>query len=117
MPGTLKKKSFEAIEPVGISVWVDGRMVFVELTDGRVVGFPADRFKILRDAADEELAKVELRLNGFALRWEALDEDITVAGVVAGNFQLPPSDVSSMKESVARYTPRQTRKQRKSGRE
>ena len=26
---------------------------------------------------------------GFALRWETLDEDITVPGVVAGNFELP----------------------------
>ena len=28
-------------------------------------------------------------IEGFALRWEALDEDITVPGVVAGHFQLP----------------------------
>jgi hypothetical protein len=30
-----------------------------------------------------------VELNGFALRWDALDEDLTVAGVVAGRFQLP----------------------------
>ena len=34
--------------------------------------------------------KVVLELNGYALRWEELDEDITVPGVVAGRFQLPP---------------------------
>jgi hypothetical protein len=33
--------------------------------------------------------EVKIRLDGFALRWESLDEDITVPGVVAGNFQLP----------------------------
>jgi len=27
---------------------------------------------------------------GTSLRWESLDEDLTVAGVVAGRFQLPP---------------------------
>ncbi len=64
-------------------------MVFVELTDGRVVGFPAGRFKRLRDASAEQLSKVTLELNGFALRWEELDEDITVPGIVAGRFQLP----------------------------
>jgi hypothetical protein len=32
---------------------------------------------------------VRLELNGYALRWEKLDEDITVPGVVAGHFQLP----------------------------
>jgi len=29
-------------------------------------------------------------VNGYALRWEELDEDITVPGIVAGWFQLPP---------------------------
>ena len=65
-------------------------MVFLELTDGRVVGFPANRFARLRDASTEQLQEVALELNGYALRWENLDEDITVPGVVAGRFQLPP---------------------------
>ena len=64
-------------------------MVFVALTDGRVVGFPADRYRILSQASDDQLREVQVELNGFALRWEDLDEDLTVAGVVAGRFQLP----------------------------
>jgi hypothetical protein len=66
-------------------------MVFLELTDGRIIGFPADRFARLRSASSEQLREVTLELNGYALRWEKLDEDITVPGVVAGRFQLPPS--------------------------
>lgn len=77
-------------EPAALRVWVEERMVFLELSDGRVVGFPANRFKRLKTASDEELRKVILELNGYALRWEELDEDITVPGVVAGRFQLPP---------------------------
>ena len=76
-------------EAVAIRAWATGRLVFVELTDGRQIAFPADRFRILRDASDEELKTVQLRLNGAALRWEALDEDISVQGIVAGHFQLP----------------------------
>ena len=34
-------------------------------------------------------AEVSLRLDGTALRWEKLDEDLTVQGIVAGRFQLP----------------------------
>ncbi len=64
-------------------------MVYLELVDGRILGFPADRFKILNAASDEDLQEVRLELNGYALRWEKLDEDITVPGVVAGHFQLP----------------------------
>ncbi|MBF8276140.1 MAG: hypothetical protein HW390_1213 [Candidatus Brocadiaceae bacterium] len=77
------------VEPSAIRVWVEGRIVFVELTDGRIIGFPADRFEILKNATDEQLKEVTLRLNGYALRWESLDEDITVPGIVAGKFQLP----------------------------
>ena len=77
------------VEPSAIRVWVEGRIVFVEMTDRRIVGFPADRFEILKNATDEQLKEVILRLNGYALRWETLDEDITVPGIVAGEFQLP----------------------------
>lgn len=77
-------------EPAAIRVWVEGRIVFVELTDGRIVGFPANRFTRLKNASDEQLRHVTLELNGFALRWENVDEDITVPGIVAGRFQLPP---------------------------
>ena len=76
-------------EPAAIKAWSEGRTIYLELTDGRIIGFPADRFIILKRASTEELKEVSLRLNGFALRWENLDEDITVPGVVAGNFQLP----------------------------
>lgn len=77
-------------EPIAVRVWVEKRMVYLELADGRIVGFPADRFRILQAASDHELQKVRLELNGCALRWEQLDEDLTVRGVVAGHFQLPP---------------------------
>jgi hypothetical protein len=77
------------VEPTAIKAWAEGRTIFIELTDRRIVGFPADRFKILKKAYDKDLNKVELRLDGFALRWEELDEDITIAGILEGNFQLP----------------------------
>lgn len=77
------------VEPAAMSAWAEGRRIFVELTDGRIISFPAERFKILKSATDEQLKHVELRLNGYALRWEEIDEDITVPGIVAGNFELP----------------------------
>ena len=77
------------VEPAALRVWAEKRMIFIELTDGRIIGFPADRFRILKNATDKQLKRVEIRLNGYALRWEELDEDITVPGIVAGNFELP----------------------------
>lgn len=64
-------------------------MIFLELTDGRVIGFPANRFDRLKQASDEQLREVTLELQGYALRWEELDEDITVPGIVEGRFQRP----------------------------
>jgi hypothetical protein len=78
-------------EAVPTRAWTEGRMVYVELTDQRVVGFPANRFRRLGQASEVELAEVRLEIGGTALRWESLDEDISVEGVVAGRFQLPPT--------------------------
>ncbi len=90
MPFTHRDKSCESVEPLAIKAWIENRMVFVELTDGRIIGFPANRFSLLKNASDEELSKVELRLDGYALRWDNLDEDIIIPGIVAGKFQLSP---------------------------
>lgn len=30
----------EAVEPAAIRAWAENRTVFVELTDGRIIGFP-----------------------------------------------------------------------------
>ena len=81
--------TFTAVKYPVISEPAEGRAIYLELTDGRIIGFPADRFIILKKASTEDLKEVSLRLNGFALRWDNLDEDITVPGVVAGDFQLP----------------------------
>jgi hypothetical protein len=77
-------------EPLAIQVWVKDRIVYLRLSDQRIFGFPASRFRRLKDAPEDLLAAVKIEANGFALRWEELDEDITVPGVVAGRFELPP---------------------------
>jgi hypothetical protein len=81
--------SINELEHCATRVWVSGRIVFIELTDGRQIGFPAGRFKLLCNASDTQLKDVILRANGTALRWETLDEDISVNGIVNGYFQLP----------------------------
>ena len=90
--------------------WAEGRMVFLELTDGRIFGFPAERFKRLREASDTELKEVSVRLDGYALRWETLDEDITVSGVVVGHFEIPQPRPQAMAvaEAPGQYTTRRS---------
>ena len=78
-----------AIDPAAIRAWVESRRVFVELHDGRIVGFPASRFHRLAQATDDQLKDVKLEVDGYALRWDDLDEDISVPGILAGRFELP----------------------------
>ncbi len=101
MSSTAPKTGLE-VEPTAIRVWVEKRTVYLELVDGRILGFPADRFKILKAASDEALKEVRLELNGYALRWEKLDEDITVPGLLAGHFQLPSSPCRRADSTVVR---------------
>lgn len=79
----------DEIIPAALRAWVARRMIYIELTDGRIVGFPADRFRILSQASDAALHEVQVQVGGYALRWENLDEDITVPGILSGRFQLP----------------------------
>lgn len=97
---TTNVESTGAVEPTAIKAWAEGRTIYIELTDGRIIGFPANRFRILKNATDAELKEVTLRLNGFALRWESLDEDITVPGIVAGNFQLAYDEAEEEPEQL-----------------
>jgi hypothetical protein len=76
-------------ESIAIKAWAEKRIIYLELTDGRIFGFPADRFRILSQATENQLKEVQIEVGGYALRWEELDEDLTVSGVVAGQFQLP----------------------------
>ncbi len=64
------------VEPAAIRAWAEERMIYLELSDGRIIGFPGDRFRILKQATNEQLAAVKVEVNGYALRWEELDEDI-----------------------------------------
>ena len=54
----------------------------VELSDGRTIGVPLAWFPRLLHARQEQLENCEL--SPFGLHWEELDEDISLAGLLAG---------------------------------
>ena len=82
-------------EVAAIRAWAEGRTIYIELHDGRIVGFPANRFARLRSASEDALKEVSVEVNGYALRWNNIDEDLTVNGILAGRFQLPPQDATA----------------------
>lgn len=64
------------------SVRFDNDAMWVSLTDGRTIGVPLAWFPRLLNASRAELEAVEL--SPFGLHWEALDEDVSIAGLLAG---------------------------------
>lgn len=66
------------------ALWFDEDSVWVELVDGRVLGAPLAWFPRLLHATPEQRAQVEISGGETGLHWDELDEDISVAGLLAG---------------------------------
>jgi hypothetical protein len=66
------------------SVRFDDVTMWVELTDGRTVGIPIAWFPRLLHASPEQRAQYTISATGKGLHWDALDEDISVDGLLAG---------------------------------
>lgn len=60
----------------------DAMRVF--LTDGRELSVPLLWFPRLSAATPEQRAKVEIGGGGIGLHWQELDEDLSVANLMAG---------------------------------
>ncbi|MBB5519339.1 DUF2442 domain-containing protein [Amphiplicatus metriothermophilus] len=60
----------------------DDSTMWVELNDGRAIGAPLAWFPRLLHAKPREREAIEITALG--LRWDALDEDISIAGLLAG---------------------------------
>jgi hypothetical protein len=56
--------------------------MWVELSDGRTIGVPLAWFPKLLNCTVDELEQV--RISSRGLHWDAMDEDISVAGLLAG---------------------------------
>ena len=68
------------------AVRFDEHTMWVELTDGRTLGVPLAWFPRLLHASPTQREHVELSRVG--LHWEDLDEDISIAGLLAGQGDL-----------------------------
>jgi hypothetical protein len=62
----------------------DADMMWVTLTDGRMLGVPLVWSSVLWAATPEQRARCEIGGGGIGLHWPELDEDLSVAGLLAG---------------------------------
>ena len=63
-------------------VHFDANSLWVDLADGRIIGVPLAWFPRILRATPAEREQVRIGTRG--LHWDALDEDISIAGLLAG---------------------------------
>ena len=68
------------------AVRFDEDSFWVELEDGRVLGIPLLWYPRLLRSSPEARAKVSISPGG--LHWDELDEDISIAGLLAGRADI-----------------------------
>ncbi len=76
------QRNKEGSQAAPIAVQVQGGRVWVTLDDGRVIGAPLEWYMPLANATPEELGNYELFDD--SINWPDLDEDLSVASMLAG---------------------------------
>ena len=84
----LRGKEVAEKEPRGASVRFvrDERKIVVILRNGEELSVPVWGIQGLSGATDEQISDVELVGDGYGLRWDALDVDMSVPGLAAGRL-------------------------------
>ena len=72
-------------DPVAVAVRIDDENLWVTLADGRQLGTPLAYFPRLLHAMPAQRDQYALSGGGRGIHWEALDEDISVSGLLAGH--------------------------------
>ncbi|MFB0536162.1 MAG: DUF2442 domain-containing protein [Anaerolineae bacterium] len=66
------------------AVEFDDDMMHVLLTDRRIISVPIIWFPLLHEATPEQRERYEIGGGGVSLHWPEIDEDLSVANLMAG---------------------------------
>ncbi len=80
----MSTSTVEIAVPHAENVTVRADTLYVELSDGRTLSVPLDWYPRLLHSSPEERKNWRLIGRGRGIHWEDLDEDISVAGLLAG---------------------------------
>ncbi len=87
-PDTKFQKAFVPTNALAKSLHFDSELMHVQLTDGRVISVPIRWFPLLHNAAPQQREHYEIGGGGLSLHWPEIDEDLSVANLLAGaDFQ------------------------------
>ena len=84
----------------------------VELTDGRTISAPLVWFPRLLHATSAQRKKYELLGEGVGIHWPAVDEDLSVAGLLRGTPAPPDSHLWRPRRGGRKRTARKTTRRR-----
>lgn len=76
-------------EPLATAVSFKRDSFTVSLADGRELSVPLAKFPKLLHATKDQRAAYIISGGGVGLHWDALDEDISVKGLLLGVFARP----------------------------
>jgi hypothetical protein len=76
--------TFVVREPRALLVDFGLDTLIVHLEDGRSVSAPLEWFPRLRDASETDRRQWRLIGRGVGIHWEAIDEDLSVRGLLEG---------------------------------
>lgn len=82
--GRSRHRGYRPKTALASSVAFADEMMHVTLTDARIISVPLAWFPSLFGATPEQLANVQIGGGGVGLHWPDLDEDVLVAGLLAG---------------------------------
>jgi hypothetical protein len=82
--GARPPRSYVPATALAKTVAFDDTMMHVTFTDGRVLGVPLVWFPVLGAATVAQRARYEIGGGGISLHWPDLDEDLSIAGLMAG---------------------------------
>ena len=102
-------------KPAARRVWFDDLNLWVELTDGRQLAVPLAYFPRLQRATPRQRLRFSMSGGGTGLHWDALDEDISVAGLLAGRGDQTRS-AKTLRKAEPNGAPVRRRSPRKSSR-
>jgi Protein of unknown function (DUF2442) len=78
------RRPFVPSHALAKSVAFDADMMHVTLMDGRVLSVPLAWFPVLRKATPKQRKSCKISGRGISLHWPELDEDLSIAGLMAG---------------------------------
>ncbi len=78
------RRAYRPTTALAKTVKFKDELMEVHLTDGRIVSVPIIWFPLLHEATPEQREHYEIGGGGVSLHWLEIDEDISVAGLLAG---------------------------------